>query len=92
MLPGERPIQQHTERIKVSIETHSSTVIGTVHPPAIAYRSRLSDLLNQKGTIFVNVTDATVFSPKDATEPSYTTSYLAVNLNCIDTVRPLEDE
>lgn len=91
MNSAEPPIQ-HAERIKVSIETHGSTIIGTVHPPAIAYRSRLSDLLNQKGTVFLNVTDATVFSPKDATEPSYTTSYLAINLNCIDLVRPLEED
>ncbi|MHB1389611.1 MAG: DUF6812 domain-containing protein [Thermoleophilia bacterium] len=91
MLTSDHPTQQHTERIKVSIETSSSTVIGIVHPPAIAYRSRLSDLLNQKGTIFVNVTEATVFTPKNATEPAYKTSYLAINLCCIETVRPLEE-
>lgn len=91
MNSAEPPIQ-HTERVKVSIETRDSIIIGTVHPPAIAYRSRLSDLLNQKGTIFLNVTDATVFSPKDATEPSYSTAYIAINLISVDTVRPLEED
>ncbi len=83
--------KQRTEPVEVVIETANLAIEGTVHPPAIAYRSRLSDLLNQKGAVFLNVTNATVYSPRDAQEPTYTTPYIAVNLNSIDTVRPLED-
>lgn len=90
MSPTDAPFQS-TEQIKVSIETPSCTIVGTVHPPAIAYRSRLSDLLNQKGAVFLNVTDVTVYVPRDSDKPAYTTSYLAVNVSSIDMVRPLEE-
>lgn len=79
-----------TEKIRVSIETCSSTIVGTVHKPAQAYRSRLSDLLNQKGANFLSVTDAAVYRQDDFAEPAYSTPYLAVNLASIEMVRPLE--
>jgi hypothetical protein len=79
-----------TEKIRVSIETISSTIVGTVHKPAQAYRSRLSDLLNQKEANFLSVTDAAVYRLDDLSEPSYSTPYLAVNLSTIEMVRPLE--
>jgi len=79
-----------TEKIRVSIETSGCTIVGTVHTPAIAYRSRLSDLLNQKEAIFLSVTDAAVYRLDNMEEPAYSTPYLAVNLRSIDMVRPLE--
>lgn len=84
--------KQRTEPVEVLIETADCTIIGTVHPPAIAYRSRLSDLLNQKGAVFLNITDATVYTPRGAEEPSYSTPYIAVNLSSIELVRPLEED
>lgn len=80
-----------TEKIRVSIETSSWTVVGTVHAPVSAYRSRLSDLLNQKEANFVSVTDAAVFPRDDLVEPAYSASYMAINVNSIETVRPLEE-
>lgn len=79
-----------TEKIRVSIETSSSTIVGTVHKPAQAYRSRLSDLLNQRDANFLSVTDAAVYRQGDFDEPAYSTAYLAVNLDSIEMVRPLE--
>jgi len=79
-----------TEKIRVSIETASCTIVGTVHTPAISYRSRLSDLLNQRETTFLSVTDAAVYRLDDMEQPAYSTSYLAVNLSSIEIVRPLE--
>jgi hypothetical protein len=79
-----------TEKIRVSIETASCTIVGTVHTPAMSYRSRLSDLLNQKEVTFLSVTDAAVYRLDDMEEPAYSTPYLAVNLNSIEVVRPLE--
>lgn len=84
--------RQRTEKVRVTIETCTCTIMGNVHPPAIAYRSRLSDLLNQKGVVFLNITDATVYSPRGSAEPAYTTSYIAVNLSSIDVVRPMEED
>lgn len=83
---------QRTDPVRVTIETSHCTIVGYVHPPAVAYRSRLSDLLNQKGAVFLNITDADVYSPRDAAEPSYSTSYIAVNLSNIEVVRPMEEE
>lgn len=80
---------QSTQPIKVSIETLECTIVGVVHPPSMAYRGRLSDLLNQKYR-FLNVTDATVYCPRNSDQPSYTTSYLAVNLDNIAIIRPIE--
>jgi len=80
-----------SETIRVSIETRSWTIVGTVHAPASAYRSRLSDLLNQKETNFLSVTDAAVYSSDDLTNPAYSTNYMAVNLQGIEVVRPLEE-
>ncbi len=79
-----------TEKIRVSIETCSCTIVGTVHTPAVSYRSRLSDLLNQKEATFLSVTDAAVYRIDDMEEPAYATPYLAVNLASIEMVRPLE--
>ena len=80
-----------TEKIRVSIETCSCTIVGTLHTPAISYRSRLSDLLNQKEITFLSVTDAAVYRIDDMEEPAYATPYLAVNLSSIEMVRPLEE-
>lgn len=82
--------REKTEKIRVSIETRNSTIVGTVHKPAQAYRSRLSDLLNQKEANFLSVTDAAVYRQDDFAEPAYSTAYLAVNLSSIEMVRPLE--
>lgn len=90
MYPSDDVKRVKTEKIRVSIETSSSTIVGTVHKPAQAYRSRLSDLLNQKEANFLSVTDAAVYRQDDLSEPSYSTPYLAVNLNTIEMVRPLE--
>lgn len=79
-----------TEKIRVSIEIGSCTIVGTVHTPAISYRSRLSDLLNQKEATFLSVTDAAVYRLDNMEEPAYSTPYLAVNLSSIEMVRPLE--
>lgn len=79
-----------TEKIRVSIETRSWTIVGTVHAPVSAYRSRLSDLLNQKETTFLSITDAAVYPRDDLSEPAYSTDYMAVNLLSIEIVRPLE--
>lgn len=78
-----------TQQVKIGIETGLCIIVGTVFVPATGYHGRLSDLLNQKGR-FLSVTDATVYCPRDAQEPVYTASYLAVNLNSIDIVRPVE--
>ncbi len=79
-----------TEKIRVSIETRNWTVVGTVHTPAISYRSRLSDLLNQKEITFLSVTDVNVYHVNDTEKPAYSTAYLAVSLDSIEIVRPLE--
>jgi hypothetical protein len=83
-------MQLKSEEIKVSIETHTCTVVGTVHMPASAYRSRLSDLLNQKNIAFLSVTEASVYKGGKMDEPAYRTQYLAVNLKNIEVIHPLE--
>ena len=79
------------EKIRVSIETRSWTIVGTVHAPVSAYHSRLSDLLNQKEAAFLSVTDAAVYRRDDLDNPAYSTHYMAVNLQGIEVVRPLEE-
>lgn len=80
-----------TEHVRVVIETARFRVVGTVHPPALSYRSRLSDLLNQKEVAFLSVTDVTVYNPGDHKTALYTTPYLAINLDSIDMVQPLDE-
>jgi hypothetical protein len=80
-----------TEKIRVSIETNSWTIVGTVHAPISAYRSRLSDLLNQREANFLAVTDAAVYHSDNLTEPAYSTHFMSVNLHSIEIVRPLEE-
>lgn len=88
-MPGQPP-RVNTEKIRVSIETSSCTIVGTVHTAAVSYRSRLSDLLNQKDATFLSVTDAAVYRLDDMEEPAYSTPFIAVNLSSIEMVRPLE--
>ena len=80
-----------TEHIRVYLETRNCAITGTVHPPSLSYRSRLSDLLNQKEASFLSVTDASVYRFDDLTEPVYSADYLAVNLTNIELVRPLKE-
>jgi hypothetical protein len=89
-LPDPGTYNQKTEKIKVMIETSRYSIEGTVHPLAIAYRSRLSDLLNRKDISFLSVTDVKVFNPDNPDVPDYTAPYLAVNTEQIQTIRPLE--
>lgn len=79
-----------TENIQVSIETCKHRIVGTVHPPSLAYRSRLSDLLNQRDISFLSVTEAEVYANNDAAELLYKTDFLSVNLSNIELIRPLE--
>ena len=78
-----------TENIQVSIETCSHRIVGTVHPPSLAYRSRLSDLLNQRDISFLSVTEAEVYANSGAAELLYKTDFLSVNLSNIELIRPL---
>jgi hypothetical protein len=80
------------ENIKVHIETEQFTIIGTVRPSPQAYRSRLSDLLNQKDTLFLSVTDAKVYKSDNLEEPFYSTSFVAINVSKIEIVRPAAEE
>lgn len=66
-------------------------IIGVVHPPAIAYKNRLSDLLNESDSAFLSVTDVEVYRLDNPEMLEYASPYLAVNLRSIDTVRQLED-
>lgn len=83
--------KRKTEKIRVRIETARYSIVGTVHPPAKAYRSRLSDLLNQKEAVFLPVTDAEAYRHDNLSQPEFTASFLALNLNSVDMVRPLDD-
>lgn len=82
--------KKKTERIRVRIETSRHSIIGTVHPPAIAYRSRLSDLLNQKEAVFLPVTDVKAYPVENPDILEFEAPFVAINLNKIDSVRPLE--
>jgi hypothetical protein len=90
-MPDTAKYRQKTENIKVSIETSHRVIIGTVHPPAIAYKNRLSDLLNQSESAFLSVTDVEVFKRDNPDILEYTSPYVAVNIRSIETVRQLED-
>lgn len=79
------------ENIRVSIETRCHTIVGMVHPPSLAYRSRLSDLLNQPEISFLPVTGAVVYGKESDGQPLYSTEFILVNLNKIDLICPLED-
>ena len=84
-MPDARKIK--TEEIAVSIDTLGHRIIGTVHPPAMAYRSRLSDLLNQKDVLFLSVTAARVYEKDNLAEPLYQSDFLAVNTRMIEIIR-----
>lgn len=84
-------VKLKTENIKVRIETGRHIIIGTVHPPAVAYRSRLSDLLNQKEVSFISVTDVEVYQNGQPEAPLYSAAFLALNLRKIEMITPIEE-
>lgn len=86
----QKSLRMKTEHVRVLIETARFTIVGTVHPPALSYRSRLSDLLNQKEVAFLSVTEVTVYAAGDRERELYTAPYLAINLDSIDMVQPLD--
>ena len=89
-MSDQKTLKVKTEPVRVNIETRHCAIIGTVHPQALAYRSRLSDLLNQKEAGFLSVTDVAVYRFDNLEKPVYTTPYMAVNLTSIELVRPLD--
>lgn len=91
MDPGSMKDKPAVDSVRVCIETSSWTIVGTVHPPSPSYRSRLSDLLNQKDITFLSVTDAAVYRSDDLAQPAYSAPYMAVNIQSIEVVRPLEE-
>lgn len=76
---------------KVEIDTRGHKIIGIVHLPTMAYRGRLSDLLNRKEVTFLSISDAQVYSKENLEKPGYTADYIAVNINNIEIVKQLDE-
>lgn len=60
--------REPTRQVPVKIFTNNNIVTGYLHVPTTGYRSRVSDLLNQDGFIFVPVTEAKLHSLDGNTE------------------------
>lgn len=54
--------QELTRQVPVKIFTNNNIVTGYVHVATTGYRSRVSDLLNQEGFVFLPVTEAKLHS------------------------------
>lgn len=57
-----------TRQVAVRIYTANNIVTGNVHVATTGYRSRVSDLLNQDGVMFLPVTEAKLHSLDGQTE------------------------
>ncbi len=84
-------VKLKTESIKARIETDRHVIVGTVHPPSIAYRSRLSDLINQKDISFLSVTGADIYGAGQLEAPIISAAFLAVNLRKVEMITPVEE-
>ncbi len=84
-------VKLKTESVKVRIETDRHIIVGTVHPPSVSYRSRLSDLLNQKELSFLSVTEADVYTAGQPKAAISSVAFLAVNLRKIEMITPVEE-
>jgi hypothetical protein len=57
-----------TRQVAVKVFTTNNMVTGFLHIPTTGYRTRVSDFLNQDGTVFVPITNARLYGLDGVTE------------------------
>lgn len=81
-----------TRQVAVKVFTSNNMVTGFIHLPAAGYRTRVSDYLNQDGTVFVPVTGARLYALDGVTELG-AEECVILNKQIIQAVVPIgEDE
>lgn len=84
--------REPTRQVAVKIFTANNMVTGYLHLPASGYRTRVSDLLNLDGFVFVPVTEAKLYGLDGSTELG-AEDCVIINKNIIQAVVPIgEDE
>lgn len=79
--------EEPTRQVSVKIFTNNNIVTGFVHVPTTGYRSRVSDLLNQDGFVFLPVTEARLHSLDGSSELG-SEDCVIINKNIIQAVIP----
>jgi hypothetical protein len=82
-------MEQRGER--VVIETERYRITGIMHLPRDGYRSRLTDYLNASERAFLALTDVEI-DTLDGSAPPEQKPFLALSLNHVVLVAPLEDD
>ncbi|MFI5304488.1 MAG: hypothetical protein ACHQYP_06795 [Nitrospiria bacterium] len=67
-----------TKKVLVTVRTQSATYSGTIYVPAM--RKRVSDLLNDEGKMFINLTEVSINGGSERIP------FISVNKNLIESI------
>ena len=71
-------IMGETKKVLVTVRTQSATYAGTIYVPAM--RKRVSDLLNDEGKMFINLTDVSINGGSEKIP------FISINKNLIESI------
>lgn len=71
-------IMGETKKVLVTVRTQSATYSGTIYVPAM--RKRVSDLLNDEGKMFINLTDVSINGGSEKIP------FISINKNLIESI------
>jgi uncharacterized protein DUF6812 len=67
-----------TKKVLVTVRTQSATYSGTIYVPAM--RKRVSDLLNDEGKMFINLTEVSINGGSERIP------FISINKNLIESI------
>jgi len=67
-----------TKKVHVTVRTQSATYSGTIYVPAM--RKRVSDLLNDEGKMFINLTEVSINGGSERIP------FISINKNLIESI------
>ena len=67
-----------TKKVLITVRTQSATYTGNIYVPAM--RKRVSDLLNDEGKMFVNLTDVSINGGSEKIP------FISINKNLIESI------
>lgn len=80
------------KRVKVMVETAERAIVGYVSKPARGDGFRLSDHLNSVDTHFICLSDVEIKDRGQAHRPGEKRPFIAIAINAITFITPLEDD
>ncbi|MHB8481930.1 MAG: DUF6812 domain-containing protein [Nitrospiria bacterium] len=73
-----KSLMEDTKKVLITVRTQSATYTGNIYVPAL--RKRVSDLLNDEGKMFINLTDVSINGGSEKIP------FISINKNLIESI------